>query len=193
MTRILDVLSRATGGADGPVGWPLECREYLDERSAPPPPEGVERMTLDAYRAETARRQPEYDAWARAAGLPQARATALARLAEYRWLRESEGVRVGDMLIETDREARGSLTSAVVLAQMALMQGQPFSVAWKTREGFRDLDAAALIEAGQAAAVHVAGCFAREQAIAEQIERMTDPDALDALDMHIVWATGAAR
>lgn len=169
--------------------WPVQVREARGEQ----PERGWVRMSREDYAAHRAKHEAAQDAWMRAARLPEARATALARLAEYRWMRESEGVRVGDMLIETDREARGSLTSAVVLAQMAMMQGQPFRVAWKTREGFRDLDASALIEAGQAAAAHVAWCFAHEREIAGQIERMTDADAIDALDMHIVWATGEAR
>jgi hypothetical protein len=189
---MIDVLLNAAlpeAERTGVAEWPAQVREASGEK----PADGWLRMSAEEYAAYRATHEAAQDAWTRAGRLLDARAGALSRLAEYRWQREIEGVRVGDMLIETDREARGSLTSAVVLAQMAMMQGQPFRVPWKTREGFRELDAAALIEAGQAAAAHVAGCFAREKAIAGQIEMMTDPDALDALDMQVVWATGEAR
>lgn len=119
--------------------------------------------------------------------LPFCRAQKGAELAEYRWQREIAGVRSGGVLIETDREARGSLTSAVVLAQMAMMAGEPFRVAWKTAEGFRDLDGAALVAAGHAAAAHVAGCFAREAEIRAQIEAMTDWREVVALDIAAIW------
>lgn len=166
--------------------WPAQVLEAAG--STPPP--GWTRMSREDYATHRAQHEAAQDAWMRTRRVPEAKAAALARLAEYRWLRESEGVRVGGMLVETDREARGSLTSAVVLAQMAMAAGQPFAVAWKTREGFRDLDAGDLIQAGNAAAAHVAWCFAHERVLAEQIEQMTDPDAIAAIDLDAAWATG---
>jgi hypothetical protein len=138
----------------------------------------------ETFTPDDARAQAIIDAYD---PLPHVRALKLADLAEYRWRREIEGVRVGGMLIETDREARGSLTSAVVLAQMAMMAGEPFRVAWKTAEGFRELDAATLIGAGHAAAAHVAGAFAREAELRAQIEAMHDWREVEAFDIAKAW------
>lgn len=163
--------------------WPAEVREAAGDT----PPEGWTRMSAEDYAAHRAQHEGAQDAWTLAASLPALRAAALQRLADHRWLREMAGIRIDGVLYDTDREARGSLTAAVLLAQMAMQAGQPYQVQWKAPEGFVTLDGPALVQVGIAVAGYVAACFAREADLRETILAMTDPAEVQALDVAQLW------
>lgn len=61
--RVVDILTRASGGADGPLDWPLHCVEH--DGSVPIAP-GAARMTVEEYRDWLARHAAEWDAWRKA-------------------------------------------------------------------------------------------------------------------------------
>jgi hypothetical protein len=61
--RVVDILTRASGGADGPLDWPLHCVEH--DGSVPIAP-GATRMAVEEYRDWLARHAAEWDAWRKA-------------------------------------------------------------------------------------------------------------------------------
>ena len=163
--------------------WPAEVREAVGET----PPPGWIRMSAEDYVAHRAKHEAAQDAWTLAASLPAVRAAALQALADHRWQQEMAGIRIDGVLYDTDREARGSLTAAVLLAQMAMQAGQPYQVQWKGPDGFVLLDGPTLVQVGVAVAAYVATCFAREAALRSEIEAMKDPLAVQALDVVKLW------
>ncbi len=171
------------GERQGTPEWPAEVREAVGEK----PPEGWVRMSAEDYAAYRAKHEAAQDAWTLAASLPALRAAALQRLADHRWQREMAGLQVNGVLFDTDREARGSLTAAVLLAQMAMQTGQPYQLAWKGPEGFVTLSGEQIISVGVQVAAYVAACFAREAELQIAIEAMTDPNEIQSIDFMQMW------
>lgn len=120
--------------------------------------------------------------------LPDARAAALRRLAEHRWMIEEAGIIANGIVMDTARDARGNLTGAVVAATLALQSGAQFEVTWKDKAGStRRVGASEMIEVGLAVQQYVAGCFVREAELAAEIEAQTDWRALEKFDPAARW------
>lgn len=60
MGRVIDILTRATGGADGPKDWPRDCIEH---DGALPLAPGAARMTVEEYRDWLAANAVTFDEW----------------------------------------------------------------------------------------------------------------------------------
>lgn len=60
MGRVIDIMTRATGGADGPKDWPRDCIEH---DGALPLAPGAARMTVEEYRAWLAANAATFDEW----------------------------------------------------------------------------------------------------------------------------------
>ena len=104
------------------------------------------------------------------------RQAAAARLADLRWPRETGGLVLPDgSRIATSREAQATLTGAIQLVAAGVL-AEP--VAWKTAEGWIELDRAGLMAVAAAVAAHVQACFAAERAVLAQV-----PGDLDAAGM----------
>lgn len=117
--------------------------------------------------------------------LPAARAAKLAEIAAYRYARETGGADIMGMRIDTSREARNNLTGAVVTSQLA---GPAFAVQWKGLSGrFATLRAAEMAALGVAVAEHVSACFAREAALAAEIEALGTVEDVLAFDIGARW------
>lgn len=84
------------------------------------------------------------------------------QIAQRRHREEGRGTTVGAQTYASDRDAQALLTGSVVAAQQALAAGAPFSVNWKTADGWVDLDAQQLTAVANAVFVHVEACFDRE-------------------------------
>ena len=68
MGCVIDILTRATGGADGPKDWPRDCIEH---DGALPLAPGAARMTVEEYRAWLAANAATFDEWRAAHPSPE--------------------------------------------------------------------------------------------------------------------------
>lgn len=111
--------------------------------------------------------------------LEEARGRALSRLASYRWQVQSGGVEVEGAVWHSDHEGRQSIHEALTLAQLYEAEHGSWSITWKAQSGFTTATVPLLVQVGQTIGAHVAGCFAREAALADDIAGSSDPDAVD--------------
>lgn len=92
-----------------------------------------------------------------------------AAVAEERYTRETSGVEVEGMAIDTGRDSQALLTGAALQA----MLDPEYSVRWKTAGGFVELDAQQIIDLASAVRAHVQTCFDREAELLEAIDAGT--------------------
>jgi len=104
--------------------------------------------------------------------------TRRAQIAARRYRQECRGIIIAGLRYATDRASQGRITSAVLAARQAQELEQPFSVRWKTADGWAELDAAGVIAFGNAALAYVQACFDREQALLGALEAGTYTDAM---------------
>jgi len=109
----------------------------------------------------------------------------LAALAERRWRAEGAGVTVGDIRMQTTRDA---WTPLARLHQRALADPQFACPAWKLGDGaFISIDNATLVAIGGVVEAHVQSCFVREKEIAALIAAAPDAAAVAAVDIESGW------
>lgn len=101
------------------------------------------------------------------------------------------GVNVAGVgVFDSDDTARLNITGAVVMAQVAIAAGSPFSMSWKlANNSIVTLNATQMISVGIAAGTHVAACHARAQALGISVQGAADHTALDAIDLNAGWPT----
>lgn len=97
-----------------------------------------------------------------------------AAVAAERYKRETAGIMVGDMAIDSGRDSQALITGAAVAA----MLDPAYSCNWKTPAGFVQLDAAQIIAVASAVRAHVQACFDREGEILGAIELGTYTEAM---------------
>lgn len=68
MGRVIDIMTRATGGADGPKDWPRDCIEH---DGALPLAPGAVRMPVEEYRAWLEANAATFDEWRAAHPSPE--------------------------------------------------------------------------------------------------------------------------
>jgi len=106
-----------------------------------------------------------------------ARVTVIADLSRIRWQQETGGLTLPDgTAVRTDRETRASITEAVNSLRAGLMAAP---VSWKLASGWVDLTQANLEGIAAAVATHVAGCFAAERAVSNQLDGLASLDGFD--------------
>ncbi|MDP7142701.1 MAG: DUF4376 domain-containing protein [Alphaproteobacteria bacterium] len=87
-------------------------------------------------------------------------------LADWRYGVETGGITVAGVEIQTDRESRGNLMAAHIMAS----EDANYSVTWKTAQGFTTLDAQAILTISAAVRQHVETCFAVEKIVSDLID-----------------------
>lgn len=106
-----------------------------------------------------------------------ARQNALSRLADLRWRHETGGIVLDNgARVSTSRESQGQIGSAVLSVQSGLIAN---GIAWKTDQGWVELDAPAILALAAQVSTHVQACFAAERIVAGQIIETGQPAALD--------------
>jgi hypothetical protein len=140
------------------------------------------------------RDRQEYEAWLAAGNRPtpppaptldEMNAQRLAVLAERRWRAEGAGVTVGDIRMQTTRDASTPLARVY---QRARADPQFACPAWKLGAGeFISIDNAMLVAIGDAVEAHVQDCFLREREICALIAAAADAAALAAIDIESGW------
>lgn len=145
----------------------------------------------------TAAQHAEVEAWV-AAGSPlygptleEAKATALARLADRRWQAETAGVAHAGHTWHTTQDGRVNIAGAVQAAAMfeGVHGAGTWSTDWKTVHGWASVDLATIQAAGLAVVAHIQACFAREKQIADAIEAAATVAAVQAIDLEEGWPT----
>lgn len=108
-----------------------------------------------------------------------------AGVAAERYRRETAGIAVAGMQIDTGRDSQALITGAA----LAAMLDPNYVCRWKTSAGFVELSTAQIIAVATAVRAHVQGCFDREAALlnaiadgtyaAEMLEEGWPDDALN--------------
>lgn len=109
----------------------------------------------------------DYETQLQASREARIRADLPRRIAHRRWEAEISGTTFAGMPIQTDRDAQGLLTGAVV----SLMLDPEGSIRWKTGDGsFVTLDLPTLSAVLGAVRAHVQACFDREDELLQFLE-----------------------
>jgi hypothetical protein len=83
---------------------------------------------------------------------------------------------------DSDAISQSRIQGAVLLATLASLNGQPFTIDWTLIDNsVRTLDGPAMIAVGQALGVHVATCHATARALRQQINAATTIDAVEGV------------
>ncbi|PVZ12636.1 MULTISPECIES: DUF4376 domain-containing protein [unclassified Pseudomonas] len=102
-----------------------------------------------------------------------------ALIAQERYLRETSGIEVMGLNIDTQRESQALITAAA----LAGMQDRNYICNWKTSSGFVELNAEKLTAIFMGVRNHVQACFDREAALLQMAER----GAIDADTLKVGW------
>lgn len=95
-----------------------------------------------------------------------ARAEALVLIAATRYKKETAGIVVQGISIDTGRDSQALITGAA----LAAMLDTAYTCRWKTPSGFVELNASQLIAVATAIRSHVQACFDREAELLEAVE-----------------------
>jgi len=117
--------------------------------------------------------------------IDEAKATLWNAAKSHREQRENGGVTIpGVGTVQSDAISRGYINGAVLMAQIALTQSQPYAINWTLADNsVVTLDALGMIAVGVAAGQHVAACHAAAQAIRASIDAAEDHAALAVIDV----------
>lgn len=130
---------------------------------------------------------PELDQ-ARSQELQARKAQAVERVTAMRWARETGGIALQDMRIDTTLADQNRLTTVIANAQLAGLN----SVDFKAASGWVTLTLQEVQAVAAAIAVHVQRCFSAERAHHQAIAACQDFDQLSALDLQAHWPADAA-
>lgn len=120
----------------------------------------VNGQLIDLTPAEIAQHEADSAAWRQA--------TIASHLPAYRYAKETGGITVNGVHIQTDRETRSTLLGARVMA----VADNSYTVQWKTPEGFVTLNAAQIIAISNAVAAHVQKCYAAEATVLPTLDTL---------------------
>lgn len=97
-----------------------------------------------------------------------------AAVAAERYRRETAGVTVGGMPIDTGRDSQALITGAALAATL----DSTYVCRWKTGMGFVELNAQQIIGMASTVRAHVQACFDREAALLAEIAAGTYSEAM---------------
>lgn len=98
--------------------------------------------------------------------LAEAKERKLAEIAAWRFKRETAGVSINGIRVQTDRNSQAAITAAY----MSLKDGLLTSVDWKASDGqWVQSDLAEMTQIAQAVAAHVQACFSMEKQYADMV------------------------
>lgn len=117
-----------------------------------------------------------------------ARARAWEAVKAARDAHESGGAASPLGVVDSDPVSIGRITGAVVMAQVALGAGAPFTIDWTMADNSTEThDAAAMIAMGVAVGAHVDAVHAHARTLRGEIEAATTLEALAAIDFEGGW------
>jgi len=115
--------------------------------------------------------------------IDEVKAQRLNELAAYRFTKETAGITLNGMTIETDRQSQALITGAWSISQI----NPAVLINWKGVNGWIQIDAAMIGGIAMAVATHVQACFSRERVHAEAIAALETSAAVNEYDMTTDW------
>lgn len=100
-----------------------------------------------------------------------------AEIAAARYERETAGVAVSGVTIDTGRDSQALITGAALAAVI----DSSYSLNWKTESGFIHLTAPEIIAVAQAVRAHVQACFDREAELCALVDAAETKEDLDEI------------
>jgi hypothetical protein len=111
----------------------------------------------------------------------------LSALAAYRYEKETGGITVNGVGIDTDRESQAMLNGA-----MTFFAWNPTAlIDWKGINGWVQVDKDTLEAVAKVVAAHVQACFSNEKAHAAAIRALTTKETIEAYDYTTGWPATA--
>lgn len=108
-----------------------------------------------------------------------------AEAASIRYAHEVGGTTFSGFPVLTDRDAQSKIAAAAQAAALGML---PNGVRWKAADSsWRALTASDVQSLYAAVADHVQACYAREAAVGDDLDAMTDPEAILAYDLTAGW------
>lgn len=107
----------------------------------------------------------------------------LSELAAYRYQKETAGITLSGMTIETDRESQALITGAWSISQT----NPAILIDWKGVNGWIQIDAATITAIAGAVAAHVQSCFSAERIHAEAIAALETAEDIGQYDLTTGW------
>ena len=115
--------------------------------------------------------------------LARNKAQRLSELEAYRYQKETAGITLSGMTIETDRQSQALITGAWSFSQL----NPAVLVDWKAESGWIQIDAATIAGIAGAVAAHVQACFSAERIHAEAILALETSEAVTGYDLTTGW------
>jgi len=97
-----------------------------------------------------------------------------ATVSATRYIKETAGIKVDGISINTERDSQAMITGAALSAVL----DSSYICRWKTPSGFVDLDSTSLIKVSQSMRQYVQACFDRESELVEAIVNGTYTDSM---------------
>jgi len=113
----------------------------------------------------------------------EVKARRISELASYRFQKETAGITLSGMTIETDRQSQALITGAWSFSQL----NPAVLVDWKAESGWIQIDAATIAGIAGAVAAHVQACFSAERIHAEAIAALETSEAVTGYDLTTGW------
>jgi len=107
----------------------------------------------------------------------------LAELAAYRYSKETAGITLSGMAIETNRESQALINGAWSFSQL----NPAVLIDWKAESGWIQIDAATIAAIAGAVAAHVQSCFSTERIHAEAIAALVTSEEVQSYDITNGW------
>ena len=107
----------------------------------------------------------------------------LSELAAYRYQKETAGITLNGIAIETNRESQALINGAWSFSQL----NPAVLIDWKAESGWIQIDAATIAAIAGAVATHVQACFSTERIHAEAIAALETSEAVAAYDLTTGW------
>ncbi len=162
--------------------------EYRDGRM-PKMIDDSEEITpyLDAFFREKERRMHEREEEERQQRYARVRdpAARKADLASIRWQRETQGIVVNGVPVDTSREAQATLAALKAYASDLSPEDR---IDFKSKSGWISLPACTVVVIAQAVLAYVQACYSHEKIVSQRIDALTDqPESLADLDLSQGW------
>lgn len=117
--------------------------------------------------------------------LARKKADRLSELAAYRYEKETSGITLNGVAIETNRESQALINGAWSFSQL----NPAVLIDWKGANGWIQIDAATIAAIAGAVATHVQACFSTERVHAEAIAALETSEAVQSYDITGGWPT----
>ena len=116
---------------------------------------------------------------------PAALAQKIAELADHRWKKETGGLVVDNIAVETTDRSKTLVTGAMLMAS----QNPNATFKFKTTGGQHvQINSNAMIYMYAAMGAHVQACFAKEETIAAQLNALATWQEIVAFDINAAWS-----